>query len=89
MSVYNTQATTMATSASVQEKAFNNGNLKVQLQIARSTEDPEVQKSIAKSDNPRILMALASNLNLHPSIEEVLAESKYPGVISSLIGRRV
>jgi len=81
-------ASPMITGARAQESAFSSGDIRAQLLVARSTEDLEVQKLILKSDNPRILVALASNTHLHPEIEQALAKSKLPGVLSALIDRR-
>jgi hypothetical protein len=78
----------MITNSDIQIKAFNEGNLRIKLQLARTTEDKKVQEIILKEDNPRVLIALASNLNLDRAVEEELAGSKLPGVVSALLSRR-
>lgn len=84
----NNISSVMITSPAIQKQAFKSGDLKIQLQIARTTESREVQEEIAESDNPRLLVALAGNVNLHPSVEKMLVETELPGVISALLNRR-
>lgn len=75
------------TSIGTQNYIYNNGQLRGKLKVASSTQDFEVQKTIADSKDIRILVALASNKDLHPEVEKILAEKNNYRITNSLLNR--
>jgi hypothetical protein len=77
------------TSPNTQIKFLEMSNVRAQIMVAKTTESVEVMEKIINKGDPRLLVALASNINLPVEIEEQLAElsQKHPAIGKALLSR--
>ena len=76
------------TSINTQRIILRNGSTRSKAQVARNTQDVEIQRKIERnSTNMQVLIALASNKDLNKEIEANLAERNNPRINSALLRR--
>ena len=81
---------TMVTTPTTQMQILDAKNTRAAVKVAKETESVEVMEKIIESEQPRLLVALASNNNLPQEIEARLADlgEKYPAITKALVDRR-
>jgi len=77
------------TSIGTQQYVLQTGSMRNRLQIASTTQDVELQKELLESKSIRLLIALASNPDLDPEIEQALVEKKNTQITNTLLNRTV